>query len=447
MHTLWQRIRLFGGSRPPRLDGMNEVEPPLREGLFSTTQLEGHARNLATDRKLAPGPGREMLLRRLAENEDIIRRSYEEVAEAIRMGHPQTPAATWLVENYTFIAEQIDQVRLIFPPGYSRQLPRLSSGPLKGLPCIYEMAIELVSHTDGRVDAENISEFIRSYQTVHPLKLGELWAVPIMVSLALVENLRRVSRRIAWRRRHRESAVDWSDRSVQAVQLDPKSLITILADFVRAEPLMSAPFLTELTSCLQGTHPAMGLVINWVEQELSERGQTLELIQQAESHDQAADHASISHSITSIRQLGKIDWRDLVESLSAAEAVLRQDPEGVHLQMDFRSRDVCRREIEDLSRRSGQEEEDVASTALRLATERTQHPETDTREGTVGYFLIGDGRPELETKIHYRPSLRRRMERYVLRRALPAYLLTIALVTAVLSFAVILIVVGSGPPW
>ena len=386
-----------------------------------------------------------MLLRRLAENEDIISRSYEEVAEAIRQGHPQTPAAKWLVENYPFIGEQIDRVRLIFPPGYSRQLPRLSSGPLKGFPLIYEMAIELVSHTDGRVDAENISHFIRAYQTVHPLKLGELWAVPIMLSLALVENLRRVSRRIAWRRRHRESAVDWSQRFVQAVQLNPKSLITILADFVRSDPLMSAPFLSELTSCLQGTHPALGLVINWVEQELSERGQTLELIQQAESHDQAADHASISHSITSLRQLARIDWRDLVESLSATEAILRQDPGGVHLQMDFRSRDLCRREVEDLSRRSGREEEDVASAALRLATERTQCPGTDPREGTIGYFLIGQGRCEIESEIHYRPHLRQRIGRRVLRHALPVYLLSIAVVTALLSLVVV-VIPGPGPP-
>jgi hypothetical protein len=61
---------------------------------------------------------------------------------------------------------------------------------------------------------------------------------------------------------------------------------------------MSAPFLAELTADLQGRHPSLGLVINWVEQELAERGQTLELILQAESHDQAADHASIGNSIT-----------------------------------------------------------------------------------------------------------------------------------------------------
>ena len=323
MHQLWQQIRPFGPSRPPRLDATNDVEPPLREGLFSTTQLEGHARSLAADRQWACGRGPEMLLRRLAENEQIISRSYHEVAQAVGLGSPQTPAAKWLLENYTFIEEQIDQVRLLFPPGYSRQLPRLRSGPLNGFPRIYEMAIELVSHTDGRVDVENISHFIGSYQSVHPLRLGELWAVPIMVSLALMENLRRVSRRIAWRRQHRESAVDWSGRFVRAVQEDPKSLITVLADFVRSQTVMSTPFLAELTSCLQGTHPAMGLVINWVEQELSERGQTLELVQQAEIQDQAADHASISHSITSLRQLGRIDWRDFVEALSTMESILR----------------------------------------------------------------------------------------------------------------------------
>ncbi len=446
--SLWHWLRVLTGGGAVDLASAESLEPPLREGLFSTTQLASHAQSLAADRKLDLRHGPELLLRRLAENEDIIRRSYEEVAKAIRQGDPQAPAAKWLVENFTFIEEQIDQVRLIFPPGYSRQLPRLGSGPSKGFPRIYELAIELVSHTDGWVDAENISHFIRSFQMVHPLNLGELWAVPIMMSLALVENLRRVSRRIAWRRRHLESAVEWSNRFIQAVHLNPKSLITILADLVRSEPVMSAPFLTELTSCLQGTHPAMGLVINWVEQELAERGQTLELIQQAESHDQAADHVSISHSITSLRQLSRIDWRTLVESLSAADAILRLDPGGVHPQMDFRSRDICRREVEDLSRRSRKDEQVVALTALRLATERAQRPGTDPREGTVGYFLIDQGRREIEAEIHYRAHPRQRLGRILRRRALPVYLLAIAIATAGLSlFATSIVSPGSDWWW
>ena len=445
MSFFGRRMRSPKGSPGRSADGASDIEPPLRAALFSRGQLESHARSLATGQILADRSGREILLHRLAKNEAIIRRSYEDVAQSVQQGHPQTPAAKWLVENFSFIEEQIDQIRLLFPPGYSRQLPVLAAGKLRDYPRVYDLTIELVAHTDGRVDAENIAQFIRAYQTVHLLKLGELWAVPIMASLALVENLRRVSRRIAWRRRQHEAAVGWSRRFIEAIQDDPKSLITILADFVQSELVKSSPFLAELTACLQGTHPAMGLVINWIEQELSERGQTLEMLQQAESQDQAADHASISHSIASLRQLGRIDWRDTIESLSAVEAILLQDPGDTHEREDFRSRDLCRREIEDLSRRSGREEWDVAETVLRLANERSLSPEGDPREKTVGYYLVGDGRARIEAEIRYRPSLHRRLKRRIRRAGLPIYLLAIATFTAALSLAV-MSVAGTGQP-
>ncbi|MCX5685015.1 MAG: cyclic beta 1-2 glucan synthetase, partial [Planctomycetota bacterium] len=304
-----------------------------------------------------------------------------------------------------------------------------------------------MSHTDGRADLTNISHFIRSYQSVSPLKLGELWAVPIMVGLALIENLRRVSNRIVWRRRQQDWAQDWSQQFLRAVQKDPKSPITVLADLVRSHPPMSAPFLAELTAGLQGMHPAVGLVINWVEQELSERGQTLELIHQAESHDQAADHASISNSITSLRNLSTIDWKDFVESLSAIEAVLRRDPQDVHARMDFGSRDVCRREVEDLARRSRRSEETaVAETAVGMATERQAGARAGPREGTVGYYLTGRGRLELESRIGYRPDLRRRVGRLLSRRALGGYLAAIGLLSAALGLAVFWDF-GQGPHW
>ena len=150
--------------------------------------------------------------------------------------------------------------------------------------------------------------------------------MPLMIGLALVENLRRVSYRIAWRRQHRSWALEWSQRFIQIIQKEPKSLITVLADFVHSNPPTAAPFLAELTADLQGRHPSLGLVINWIEQELAERGQTLELLQQAESHDQAADQVSIGNSITSLRKLSTIDWKNFVELLSIVEAVLRKDP-------------------------------------------------------------------------------------------------------------------------
>ena len=437
---------LPGGPPGGRFEGMKDAEPPLREELFSTGQLESHARSLAMTQILDIRPGPELLLHRLNENEEIIRKSYEDVAEAVQRGRPVSPGAEWLLDNYYLIEEQIDHIHLNFPPDYSQQLPRLGAGHRKGLPRVYDLALELVSHTDGRVDIENISLFLRAYQSVRPLKIGELWAMPLMIGFALMENLRRVSYRIAWRRMHCSWALEWSQRFIQIIQKEPKSLITVLADFVQSNPPTAAPFLAELTADLQGRHPSLGLVINWIEQELAERGQTLELIQQAESHDQTADQASIGNSITSLRNLSTIDWKNFVELLSIVEAALRKDPSGIYAQMDFHSRDICRHQIEELAKFSGLEEEAVAEAAVNLAKETAHAVDSEPRQRTVSYFLAGQGRRELELKIDYRVNLRRRLCRGLKYSAMPLYLLSFIVLTF-LATAGVFRIIGSGPHW
>src|SRR6202012_3040394 len=83
------------------------------------------------------------------------------------------------------------------PKGYTEGLPRLVEGISAGLPRVYDIALEIISHSDGRVDVETLDSFVSSYQTTTLLTLGELWAIPIMLRLAVIENLRRVCSRIA----------------------------------------------------------------------------------------------------------------------------------------------------------------------------------------------------------------------------------------------------------
>jgi hypothetical protein len=143
---------------------------------------------------LAPrGRGRDRLLPRLAENEAVLRETYELVTDAVRRGRRVTPGAEWFLDNYHLIDEQIRASRRHLPKGYSRELPRLIKPQRPGNPRVYDIALELISHADGRVDSESLRAFVASYQTIKPLRLGELWAIPIMLRLALLENLRRIA--------------------------------------------------------------------------------------------------------------------------------------------------------------------------------------------------------------------------------------------------------------
>ena len=218
---------------------------PLRAELFSIEQLKRHAQMLAGSHRLDPTPGADQLLPRLDDNERVLLEAYNVVTVSANPGQRLVPAESWLLDNFYLIEQQIVLARRHLPKGYSRQLPRLAEGPLAGFPRIYDLSLALISHMDGRVDRDNTQQLVAAYQSIEPLKLGELWAFPIMIQLALLENLRRVAFRIARRREERDSAIEWADRMLATAENEPKHLIQLLAEFADADVPLTAPFVEE----------------------------------------------------------------------------------------------------------------------------------------------------------------------------------------------------------
>jgi cyclic beta-1,2-glucan synthetase len=205
-----------------------DAEPPLRSELFSADQMEQHGKILAKTHTSESETKTQNLLKRLAENEDFLFEVHNLLTETVKAKRTITPAGEWLLDNFYLIEEQIRTGKKHLPKGYSRELPRLSNGSSKGLPRVYDIAKEIISHGDGRVDPENLNRFVGAYQTITSLKLGELWAIPIMLRLALIENLRRVAVRVAAGRIDRNLAGSWADQMIETAEKDPKSLILLL---------------------------------------------------------------------------------------------------------------------------------------------------------------------------------------------------------------------------
>ncbi len=180
LHKLCARLR---GNNPARKRIGDE--PPLRSELFSASQMEQHGKTLAAAHTLSADHTPEQLLARLGENEGVLLEVRELLTEAVKGNRRITPAGEWLLDNFYLIEEQIRTAKRHLPKGYSKGLPRLKKGPSKGLPRVYDIALETISHGDGRVDPESLSSFVAAYQTVTVLQLGELWAIPIMLRLAL----------------------------------------------------------------------------------------------------------------------------------------------------------------------------------------------------------------------------------------------------------------------
>ncbi|TRZ92044.1 MAG: cyclic beta 1-2 glucan synthetase [Methanosarcinales archaeon] len=395
--------------------------------------MEQHGKTLAGFHKLGLESAPDQLLTRLAENESILIEARNLLTGAVKTNRRITPAGEWLLDNFYLIEEQIRTARRHLPKGYSRELPRLLDGPSAGLPRVYDIALETISHGDGRVDPESLSSFVTAYQTITALKLGELWAIPIMLRLALIENLRRIGTRIAADRIDRNRADYWADKMTDIAGKDPKSLILAIADMARSTPPMVSSFVAEFARRLQGQSPALAMPLTWIEQRLSESGQTIEQLVQLENQQQAADQVSISNSIGSLRFLGAMDWREFVETMSVVEQILREDSGGVYGKMDFATRDRYRHVVERMAKSSRLSEGEVARKAIQLAHEAAIRKGGDDRTAHVGFYLIDKGVPQLERTAEVRLSTLKSLQRISRRFPLFLYLGMIMLMTVIFT--------------
>jgi cyclic beta-1,2-glucan synthetase len=133
---------------------------PLRGELLGAELLEERAQALAGAQRIV---GRKRarrripLVRRLTRTRRILADAHARLTTASESGADVGPAGEWLLDNYHLMQEHIGEVRESLPRGYYRELPELASGPLAGHPRVYELAITLISHSEGRVDLGNIS--------------------------------------------------------------------------------------------------------------------------------------------------------------------------------------------------------------------------------------------------------------------------------------------------
>jgi len=413
-------MRTFPKHKPAWAANPKTDDLPLRAELFSVEQLARHARFLAAKHQVVTHHGANQLLTRLATNERKLRtfnRTTRDSTSACRT----TPAAEWMLDNFYLVEEQIQMAKRHLPRGYSRELPRLQQGPSAGLPRVFDIVLELITHVDAQVEAGPLAAFIDSYQSAESLKLGELWAIPIMLRLGLIENLQRITHRLNTAREDCELASLWVTRLQEMAETNPSQLVIGVADLAKSGISLSSAFVAEFCLRVSLGSPLLQLARSWLEHVLIEQGQSIEELVHQDSQNQAADQVSVSHSIGSLRFLGTTDWKEFVETLSVVEITLRGDPPDVYSDMEFATRDQYRHAVETIARHGKLTEIEVAVKAIQLATASAREYGHEHRTAHVGYYLIDKGLKALEDAAAVHNPGRIRIERAIHRWPLTFY--------------------------
>jgi len=370
----------------------------VRDASLTSEELDDHAKKIALEHSVSR---KKSLINwpipRMNDSYDFILSVYKELGEDIQKKHALPSSAEWLLDNFYIIEDQVKVLRRELTRKSYQRLPVLRAGPFKGYARIFAIVAELVAHTDGRMDETTLADYLKAYQSNNVLFDREIWAVPTVMRLALIESIRPLCENI------RSTQLEWHKADeifgewMKDADQDAGKTARLLKDSLKTMDDVNPSFIEHLSYRLQRSGRSYVAVLQAMDNALGKFGATVEHITQKEHNAQSVNTVSMGNSITSLRYFGALDFADLFESASFVEQILIQDPDGTYPQMDLATRGHYRSRIEEMASVYGVSEIHIAREALELAKQACQsHDGNSTdmlirRTWHVGYYLIGDG--------------------------------------------------------
>jgi len=154
------------------------------------------------------------------------------------------------------------------------------------------------------------------------------------------------------------------------------------------------------------------------------------------------EQSPFSAIIHSLRRLGQVEWRNILEPLIVFDAVLRQDPSNVFANMEDETRNSYHLRVAELAKNADTSEVQTAQIALDLARGAAKKGDPDPRRAYrmshIGYYLFAEGVPLLSDRIRYHPTAMERIRGFVRRNnedfyILGIFILSLALLVAILA--------------
>ncbi|MDD3838989.1 MAG: glucoamylase family protein [Clostridia bacterium] len=413
----------------------NSIEQSIKDIQLNLDELQVHARQLGQKHKVSKNIRTKVnLLKKISSLKKVLINTYRHINKDVKNEKYIVPAAEWFLDNFYVIEEQVNHIEQSLSQHYYKELPKLVSGPFRGYPRVYAIATEIVSHTDGHIDDDILSCFINSYQQENVLISSEIWAFAIMIRIALVQNIKVISDRIAKMQDQKRIADELIDTILNNAGDDEHKLKISIEQHVRDIKKLDSAFVERLLQHLRDEGSEAAPILEWLYDKLTDQGISAEYIIKSEHKKQTEDQISIGNSITSLRFLDSIDWHKYFEKFSTVEKILCKDPDGIYSNMDFESRNYYRSNLEKISKKAGVSEIQLARKAIECAASAHEHQDIENGRGHVGYYIIGDGREILESAIGYLPIWPVRVWRSFSKHMDIIYVLSILLLTSFITF-------------
>ena len=392
-------------------------------------KLENHAVELSKYHKATrKRSSKKSLIRRLDLSYESILRGYEYIDRDIRNNREIVPAAEWLLDNLYLIEKEYKDIKHNMSESLYKELPIINKGSVKGLPRIYHISTELISHTDGKVDENIILSFINAYEKRSVLTSSELWVLPTMLRIAIIQNISRVVSGIVFAEREKRKADKLGDK---IIKLSDKELTeNEIKRLIKGNMIFSTHFMERFLKVIRDNGVENEKIYKYIENimEVQEMDSNRMII--IEHQKQAKFQVSMRNCISGIREVEALNWKECFEKLSITHQILKKDPSNIYINMDYASRDYYRHRVEVISKQTRLPEAYIARTAVKCADESEAKSELKKH---VGYYLMDDGVEELKNKLKSKRSGTIDFRSYIDKHKVAAYIWANVLGTILLT--------------
>lgn len=377
----------------------------IQDASLTNEELEEHVRQMAFDQgSVKKGLTINWPVPRMNDNYKYIIYVYKSLNLDVQNMHKTSPAAEWLLDNFYIIEEQVKSIRRDLTKKQYSRLPSLEKGPMKGYARIYNLALELVSHTNGKVDDRALVKYIKAYQTHNVLTNQELWALSIMIRLAIIEKLRFICEKIMQSRIQKRKADRLLDSITAGEGQDFGKTIKTLENQIKSLNEINPAFLEHVSHRIRKMGRSCSTILHYIDEKLAQLGTTLDSVTQKEHNDEAIIKYSIENCIISLKFISSLDWIEIFESLSLTEKYLHDDPDGTYSLMDLPSRNYYRNKLEQLAGKYKVSETHVVQKILDLARIAAEKG-LERRKKHVGYYIADKGVFQLDQEMGYKSDV------------------------------------------
>ena len=378
----------------------------LNGTLLDKSQLKKHLEKIAANHNVKNQSSKDTYpIPAMLQNFEFIKETYNLLNEHLKLGITIHPAGEWLLDNFYIIEETVKQIEKELTTKKYSEFLGLSNGDYEGFARVYVLASEIVAYTEGKIEKNDLEDYIKSYQTKRTLNMDEIWNIGLFLQIAIISNIKEICEKIYSSQIQKYKVENIVERLIENKSKQEQKFKNPKSYAKNMFKDMRYSFIEYMSYTLKRygkkTYSYLKVLDEMVEMA---GGNVLEVINK-EHFDIALKKVLMGNYITSIKKIQRIDFLKIFQKLNGVEEILNLDPANCYPKMDHKSKSYYRNKIKEISHKTKISEIYIAKKILEMAEEKNK---TDLRKTHIGYYLIDEGINELYEKLDYKNQKRLR---------------------------------------